>query len=171
MQPLAFFLFFTAAIAETKRIPFDVPEGESELVAGYFTEYSGMKFGMFFIGEYIEVVASSALLVGALPRRLRPAVPAARRPPTRVRRHVLWSPHVPHIVVVIIRVLAFIVKVVVLCWLQLMIRWTLPRFRYDQIMKLCWTLLLPLSLAQHLRHRRRASCFPVIERAELAWPS
>src|SRR6476620_427695 len=56
VQPLAFFLFFTAAIAETKRIPFDVPEGESELAAGYFTEYSGMKFGMFYMGEFVEVI-------------------------------------------------------------------------------------------------------------------
>ena len=62
VQPLAFFLFFTAAIAESKRIPFDVPEGESELAAGYFTEYSGMKFGMFFMGEFVEVITSSALI-------------------------------------------------------------------------------------------------------------
>src|SRR4029078_7132248 len=62
-QPLAFFLFFTAAIAETKRIPFDLPEAESELVSGYFTEYSGMKFGMFYFAEYMEVVTSSMLLV------------------------------------------------------------------------------------------------------------
>jgi len=62
VQPLAFFLFFTAAIAESKRIPFDVPEGESELAAGYFTEYSGRKFGMFFMGEFVEVITSSALI-------------------------------------------------------------------------------------------------------------
>src|SRR5688572_25623277 len=63
VQPLAFFLYFTAAIAESKRIPFDVPEGESELAAGYFTEYSGMKFGMFFMGEFVEVITSSAIVI------------------------------------------------------------------------------------------------------------
>jgi hypothetical protein len=63
VQPLAFFLFFTAAIAETKRIPFDLPEAESELVSGYFTEYSGMKFGMFYFAEYMEIATSSMLLV------------------------------------------------------------------------------------------------------------
>ncbi len=63
VQPFAFFLFLAALVAETKRIPFDQPEGESEIVAGYFVEYSGMKFGMFFMGEYIELFVSSALLV------------------------------------------------------------------------------------------------------------
>ncbi len=63
VQPFAFFLFLAALVAETKRIPFDQPEGESEIVAGYFLEYSGMKFGMFFMGEYIELFVSSALLV------------------------------------------------------------------------------------------------------------
>src|ERR1043166_2060737 len=63
VQPFAFFLFLAAICAETKRIPFDQPEGESEIVAGYFVEYSGMKFGMFFTGEYVELITSSALLV------------------------------------------------------------------------------------------------------------
>src|ERR1041384_5216017 len=63
VQPFAFFLFFAAAVAESKRIPFDLPEAESELVSGYFTEYSGMKFGMFYFAEYMEVVTSSMLLV------------------------------------------------------------------------------------------------------------
>ena len=62
VQPLAFFLFLAASCAETKRVPFDQPEGESEIVAGYFVEYSGFKFGMFFMGEYIELITSSALL-------------------------------------------------------------------------------------------------------------
>ena len=87
VQPLAFFLFFAASIAETKRIPFDVPEGESEIVAGYLLEYSGMKFGMFMFGEYIELVVSSAAPGDDLLRRLAPAVPAPRRHHHRVRRH------------------------------------------------------------------------------------
>src|SRR4029077_9018474 len=63
VQPAAFFLFLAALAAETKRVPFDQPEGESEIVAGYFVEYSGMKFGMFYTGEYVELITSSALLV------------------------------------------------------------------------------------------------------------
>jgi NADH-quinone oxidoreductase subunit H len=142
VQPLAFFLFFTAAIAETKRIPFDVPEGESELAAGYFTEYSGMKFGMFFMGEFVEVITSSALIavlflggydLPFLENQGFDFFGAATLP-------------LPHVAVIAIQVLTFVLKLVVLIWLQLMIRWSLPRFRYDQIMQLCWKLLLPLSL-------------------------
>ncbi len=136
VQPLSFILFFAASIAETKRIPFDVPEGESELAAGYFTEYSGMKFGMFMMGEYIEMVAMSAVLVAVFFGG--PDLPFVMG----------WAEsNLPHLLAVLLGVGVFIGKVVVLCWLQLMIRWTLPRFRYDQIMTLCWRYMLPLSLA------------------------
>jgi len=149
MQPLAFILFFTGSIAEAKRIPFDVPEGESELAAGYFTEYSGMKFGMFMMGEYIEIVASSCLLVALFFGGYD--VPFLF--PDGIRLQFMsWEfgglvLPLPHLVVIAIGVLNFILKVVVLCWLSLMIRWSLPRFRYDQIMKLCWQYMLPASLA------------------------
>jgi NADH-quinone oxidoreductase subunit H len=136
LQPVAFVLFFAASIAETKRIPFDVPEGESELAAGYFTEYSGMKFGMFMMGEYIEMVAMSALLVAVFFGG--PDLPFVMN----------WAEaNLPHLIAILLGIGVFIVKVVALCWLQLMIRWTLPRFRYDQIMSLCWRYMLPLSLA------------------------
>jgi NADH-quinone oxidoreductase subunit H len=136
LQPVGFIVFFTASIAETKRVPFDVPEGESELAAGYFTEYSGMKFGMFMMGEYIESVAMAALLVAVFFGG--PDLPWVMN----------WADaNLPHLVAVLLGVGVFIFKVVVLCWLQLMIRWTLPRFRYDQIMNLCWRYMLPLSLA------------------------
>ena len=141
VQPLAFFLYFTAAIAETKRIPFDVPEGESELAAGYFTEYSGMKFGMFFMGEFVEVVTSSALVATLFLGGYD--LPFLEEYGFDFFGFVVG---VPHVVVIALQVLTFVLKLVVLIWLQLMIRWSLPRFRYDQIMKLCWKLLLPLSL-------------------------
>ena len=148
VQPLAFILFFTGSIAEAKRIPFDVPEGESELAAGYFTEYSGMKFGMFMMGEYIEIVASSCLLVALFFGGYD--VPFLFSDGIRLQ-FMQWDfggliVPLPHLVVVAIGVLNFILKVVVLCWLSLMIRWSLPRFRYDQIMKLCWQYMLPASL-------------------------
>ncbi len=140
-QPLAFFLYFTAAVAESKRIPFDVPEGESELAAGYFTEYSGMKFGMFFMGEFVEVITSSALLIALFLGGYD--LPFLEDYGFDFFGFVVG---VPHIAVVGLQVLTFILKLIVIIWLQLMIRWSLPRFRYDQIMQLCWKLLLPASL-------------------------
>jgi len=146
VQPLAFFLFFAAATAETKRIPFDLPEGESEIV-GYFTEYSGMKFGMFFFAEYIEVVTSSALLVTLflggwhLPFLHRDGITIA------FGDNMLWHYGMTHLSVTILQFLTFVMKVLFMCGVQAVIRWTLPRFRYDQLMKLGWRSLLPLSLA------------------------
>ncbi len=141
-QPVAFVLFYAGSIAETKRIPFDIPEGESELAGGYFTEYSGMKFGMFMMGEYIAMVVSCALLTCIffggwdLPFLHRDGIP-------------LGSAHIPlaHGVVTLIYIGSFLAKVVLLLWLTLMIRWSLPRFRYDQVMKMCWRYMLPISLA------------------------
>lgn len=151
---LAFILYFTSAIAETKRVPFDAPEGESELVGGYLTEYSGMKFGMFFTAEFVEVVALSALATVIffggwdVPFLFRDGFDFGE-----------WSAAIPgtswvlegqillqHWAVVAIQVLAFILKIVGFVFIQLSIRWALPRFRYDQIMMLCWKGILPLAL-------------------------
>ncbi len=146
VQPVAFVLFFAAVTAETKRIPFDLPEGESEII-GYFTEYSGMKFGMFYFAEYIEIVTSSALLVTLflggwqLPFLHRDGLTIA------FGDAVVWRYPMTHLSVIVIQVLAFFGKVIVLCLLQAVVRWTLPRFRYDQLMKLGWRSILPLSLA------------------------
>jgi len=144
---LAAINFFVAAVAETKRIPFDLPEGESELVGGYHTEYSGMKFGMFFMGEFVEVVSlaaiASVLFLGGwdVPYLYRDgfafSFPFAE---------ASYSIPLVHWLVVAIQFVAFLFKVIVLIWFQLMIRWTLPRFRYDQLMTLCWKGLLPISL-------------------------
>src|ERR1700736_3156183 len=115
VQPLAFFLFFCAAIAESKRIPFDLPEAESELVSGYFTEYSGMKFGMFYFAEYMEVCTSSMLLVTIflggwqLPFIHRDGISIAFGTTTLV--HATMA----HWAVELIGVLAFFGKVLVLC--------------------------------------------------------
>jgi NADH-quinone oxidoreductase subunit H len=147
VQPVAFFLFFTAAIAESKRIPFDLPEAESELVSGYFTEYSGMKFGMFYFAEYMEVVSSSMLLVTIFLGGWQ--LPFLHRDGLHIAfgDTVLLATKLPHIWVIIFGVVAFFGKTLFLCWIQAFVRWSLPRFRYDQLMKLGWTVLLPASLA------------------------
>jgi len=142
LQPLAFILFFTAAVAETKRIPFDLPEGESELVAGYHVEYSGGKFLMFFASEFAEIVTAAGLVTTLffggwqVPYLLRDGF------------HFPWGGVLllPHVLVVLLQVAAFTVKVVFFCWLQILLRWSVPRFRYDQVMRLGWKMLLPLAL-------------------------
>ncbi len=147
VQPLAFFLFFAAAIAESKRIPFDLPEAESELVSGYFTEYSGMKFGMFYFAEYMEVVTSSMLLVTIFLGGWE--LPFVHREGLRVAigDAVILEQHFSHIWITLLGVVAFFGKTLLICWLQAFIRWSLPRFRYDHLMRLGWTILLPASLA------------------------
>lgn len=150
VQPLGFILFFAAAVAESKRIPFDLPEGESELVAGYYTEYSGMKFAMFFFAEYVAVVTSSALMAAVffggwhLPFVARDGIHVS------IGDTELLSQRLGHGSVIILGVLGFVVKTIVLCMIQLTIRWTLPRFRYDQLMRLGWRKLLPASLVNVL---------------------
>ncbi len=147
VQPLGFILFFISAVAESKRIPFDLPEAESELVSGYFTEYSGMKFAMFMFSEYMEIITSSMLLVTIflggwqLPFFHRDGVTVA------IGESTLFAQRLPHIWVIIFGVVAFFGKTMLVCLFQAVVRWSLPRFRYDQLMKIGWRGLLPLSLA------------------------
>lgn len=147
LQPVGFFMFLTASIAENKRIPFDAPEAESELVAGYFTEYSGLKFGMFFMAEFIEMVTIGAIMTILF-------LGAWHIPFLTSATLLSWFDFLgstgANLVLMLIHVGVFFTKVVFFIWLQMIIRWTLPRFRYDQIMKLGWKILLPLSLANIL---------------------
>jgi NADH-quinone oxidoreductase subunit H len=135
LQPVGFLVFFASAFAETKRAPFDLPEGESEIV-GYFVEYSGMQFGLMMLAEFVEIVVLSAVITavflggwhpiffeGWLRANLSPLAFGA----------VCGG--------------AFLAKMIVAMWVQMTIRWLLPRFRYDQIQKLCWKILLPVSIA------------------------
>ena len=141
VQPLGFLLFLPAAIAETKRVPFDLPEGESEII-GFNTEYSSMKFGMFFMGEFMEVTVIAALLTTLY-------FGGYNIPYLYHQGFVFpwgWEWQLPHLVVVILQFCSFAGKVVFFCWFQTLVRWTLPRFRYDQLMNLSWKQLLPLSL-------------------------
>ena len=148
VQPLAMILFFFASIAEMKRVPFDAPEGESEIVAGYFLEYAGFKWGMFMTGEFVEHIVTSAILVTLFFGG--PDVPFLHADGFRFGDLFGFDILLPHIVVVLIGVGAFLLKICVVMFLQLQVRWTLPRFRYDQIMQLCWKIILPLSLANIL---------------------
>jgi NADH-quinone oxidoreductase subunit H len=150
VQPFAFFLFLAASIAENKRVPFDAPEGESEIVAGYFLEYSGMKFGMFMLGEYMELAISSGVLVTvffggwSLPFLHRDGITLS------IGDTVFYQHKLAHAAVILIGLITFFVKTWFVCFVQLFIRWTIPRFRYDQIMKLGWRFLLPSAIVNML---------------------
>jgi NADH-quinone oxidoreductase subunit H len=140
-QPLGFLLFLTAGIASTKRAPFDFPEGESEII-GYNVEYSGMKFGMFLMADFVETVViaglTTALFLGGW------QVPWLFAEGFRLPGGLTLA--LPGLVVVGLQVTAFVTKVVLMIWFLMLVRWTLPRFRYDQAMRLGWLGLLPLAV-------------------------
>jgi NADH-quinone oxidoreductase subunit H len=133
-QPLCFIIFFTCALAETNRAPFDLPECESELIGGYHTEYSSMKLGLFLFSEYVSMFISSALIA------------------------ILFFggfnfPGMDYFsgnVLAVMGIVIFFVKIFMFMFLFMWIRWTLPRFRYDQLMHLGWKALLPLSVVNLL---------------------
>jgi len=132
---VAFFIFLVAAFAETNRLPFDLPEAESELVAGYHTEYSAMKFSLFFIAEYANMVTASALISTLFFGGWD--VP-----------FTLWDNSLPYSGWKTLATLVmFVLKVLFFLFFFMWIRWTLPRFRYDQLMSLGWRFMLPLALA------------------------
>lgn len=210
VQPLGFILFLTAAFAETNRNPFDIPEGESEIVAGFHTEYSGIRFALFYMGEYVAIVLAAAMIttlyfggwqVPYLPtdrllanaktllqvmliagaalslvagimfvvydKRLRGTWPRGdlRNQEGRILAVLALLGLVAHIValayfgpmdlpewgrstvVVVAQFGAFFLKLLFFCWLFIWVRWTLPRFRYDQLMRLGWKSLVPLAFA------------------------
>ena len=206
LQPLGAIIFIVAAFAEANRTPFDLAEGESELVAGFHVEYSSMKFGMFFMGEYVAMFTSSAIIVTlyfggyqipwfptetlvnhggivsfllmlllpalAFPFSLwikknnkshydRPNDPRAREAAVYIKGLwiivgilevclllflVLSGSVSDHILATALQIVTFLVKTTLMCFVYVWVRWTLPRFRYDQLQKLGWQTLLPLSL-------------------------
>lgn len=141
-QPFAAFLFMTAAIAENKRIPFDLPEAESELVSGYYTEYSAMKMGLFMFAEFIQIA-----IIGALFTTL--FLGGYNLPFMSDAGFLLPGGHeipLAHGLVIALQMVGFLAKILIMCVIQIQVRWTLPRFRYDQMLGLAWKMLLPLSL-------------------------
>lgn len=141
VQPVGFLLFLTVGIAETKRVPFDPPEGESEII-GYFLEYSGMGFGMYFLTDFIETVIISCITVTLFFGGWQ--VPYLMADGFHFPWGSYWA--LQNWAVALIQVVSFTLKVIFFLWLQMTIRWTLPRFRYDQVMRLGWKYLLPISL-------------------------
>jgi len=129
IQPLGFIIFLVSAFAETNRLPFDLPEAEPELVAGYHTEYSAMRFGAFQMAEYVNVVVACAITVTLY-----------------LGGWSLPGFHPESILGVALSILIFATKTAFLVWVFVWVRWTLPRFRYDQLMRLGWKVLLPLAL-------------------------
>ena len=130
---IAFFVFFVSAFAETNRLPFDLPEAESELIAGYHSEYSAMKFSMFFIAEYANMVTASALMTTLF-------FGGWDIPFTR------WDNDAHSLVASLATAVFFFVKILTFVFIFMWVRWTLPRFRYDQLMALGWKVLLPIIL-------------------------
>ncbi|MCK9425533.1 MAG: NADH-quinone oxidoreductase subunit NuoH [Ignavibacteriaceae bacterium] len=132
LQPIGFITFLVSAFAETNRLPFDLPEAEPELVGGYHTEYSSMKFAAFFLSEYANMIISSALIVTLylggwqIPYLEMLKLPAG------------W--------VVTLQVVAFILKLIFIMFFFIWVRWSIPRFRYDQLMNIGWKVMFPLSL-------------------------
>lgn len=132
IQPLGFIIFTVSMFAETNRLPFDLPEAEPELVAGYHTEYSGMKFGMFMLSEYLAMFTAASMI-------------------TTVYLGGWQAPYIEGlglspIVVSLLQVAAFATKVVAVVIFFMIVRWSMPRFRYDQLMNLGWKVMLPLAL-------------------------
>lgn len=145
-QPLGFLLFFVAVFAETNRLPFDLPEAEAELVAGYHTEYGGLKMNMFYIGEYGHMLVASALLATFyfggyhIPFMMPEQI-------TQFFVNQGWAPNAASLIMLLISHVVLLTKIVIFLWIFVWVRWTLPRFRYDQLMDLGWKTMLPWALA------------------------
>lgn len=146
-QPLAFLLFFACGMAEIKRVPFDLPEGESEIVAGHFTEYSSMKFTMFMFGEFVEMILLSAVITTIF-------LGGWQIPGLAADGFHWWflnldwtAGNLAGILVVLLQAAKFMVFLILVLYMIFMARWTFPRFRYDQVMRMGWKMILPLGLA------------------------
>ena len=133
LQPVGFIIFLVSAFAETNRTPFDLPEAEQELVGGYHTEYSSMKFALFFLAEYANVIVSSAMITTLY-------LGGWQFP-------YLQDFGLPPMLVSILQIITFTAKVTFLVLFFIWVRWTVPRFRYDQLMNLGWKVMLPLGIA------------------------
>ncbi|MBK9040846.1 MAG: NADH-quinone oxidoreductase subunit H [Bdellovibrionales bacterium] len=145
-QPLGALIFFAAMFAETNRLPFDLPEAESELVAGYHTEYGGLKMLMFYIGEYGHMLVASAIMVTFFLGGYN--IPLVE--PKQIQDVLIGfgsSVTLSSLLTALILHVVFLIKVLFFLWVFIWVRWSLPRFRYDQLMDLGWKTMLPWALA------------------------
>ncbi|MGA1262698.1 MAG: NADH-quinone oxidoreductase subunit NuoH [Prochlorothrix sp.] len=157
-QPAGFLIFWIAALAECERLPFDLPEAEEELVAGYQTEYSGMKFGLFYVGSYVNLVLS-ALMVSIL-------YLGGWESPVSIETLAAWGNidvlnPVVQIGAAAIGITMTLIKTYALVFIAILLRWTLPRVRIDQLLDLGWKFLLPVSLVNLLLTAALKLTFPV----------
>ena len=137
---------WVSSFAETNRLPFDLPEGESELVAGYHTEYSGLKWALFFLGEYAAMATASAFLTTLFLGGYN--VPFISEAGLRLffGEHMHLGLELAALITVVCQLAAFTVKFFFFMWVFVQVRWTLPRFRYDQLMDLGWRIMLPIGV-------------------------
>lgn len=156
-QPLGFIVFVIAAFAEAARLPFDLPEAEQELIGGYHTEYAGMKLLLFLVAEFLHMITASFLIVilflgGWHFPFITGEVP---RPGSHVPETITW-------VTAIIRLIVFNLKIFLVILFFMLVRWSWPRFRFDQLMALAWKVMLPLGLVNFV-------AVAVMQEARHAW--
>ncbi|MEJ8803214.1 NADH-quinone oxidoreductase subunit NuoH [Pontibacter sp. H249] len=138
-QPLGFLIFLICAFAETNRTPFDLPESEAELIGGYHTEYGSMKLGMYLFAEYINIFVASAVMATLY-------FGAYNFPFMEDLRSAISDPVLANNVVTVVGLAVMFAKIFLFIFFFMWVRWTLPRFRYDQLMKLGWNILIPLAI-------------------------